>query len=108
MIYNELGKVLANKEIANGIFQTDFLSPKISALSLPGQFVNILPSFKWANVMRRPMSILNQGNDKISIVYKVIGEGTQIMADWDIGTEVDLIGPLGNHWDVCKFSFPII
>ena len=108
MIYNELAKVLSNKEIAEGIFQTDFFSPNISAISLPGQFVNILPSIKWANVMRRPMSIANQGRDQISIIYKPIGEGTRIMANWDIGEEVDLIGPLGNNWEGYKSSLPVI
>ena len=108
MIYHEMGKVIFNAEIAEGIFKTDFISPGISANSKPGQFVNILPSFNWENVMRRPMSIASQGNDEISIIYKSVGEGTRIMTNWAIGEKVDLIGPLGNYWKGLESCFPII
>ena len=47
--------------------------------------------------MRRPMSIASQGDDNISIIYKAIGEGTRIMANWNKGSQVDMIGPLGNY-----------
>ena len=108
MIYREMGKVIFNEEIAEGIYKTVFISPNISSSSIPGQFVNILPSLHWDNVMRRPMSIASQGNDEISIIYKSVGEGTHIMANWAIGEKVDLIGPLGNYWDGYESSFPII
>ena len=108
MIYHEMGKVIFNAEIAEGIFKTDFISPGISANSKPGQFVNILPSSNWENVMRRPMSIASQGNDEISIIYKAVGDGTRIMANWGIGEKVDLIGPLGNYWDGYASSSPVL
>ena len=108
MIHRELGKVILNEEIADGIFKSDFISPRISANSKPGQFVNILPAADWINVMRRPMSIASQGNGEISIIYKVIGEGTRIMANWEIDTKVDLIGPLGNYWEGYESSSPIL
>ena len=98
MIYQEMGKVIFNEKIADGIYKTIFISPNISSSSIPGQFVNILPLLNWDNVMRRPMSIADQGNDEISIIYKAVGEGTRTMANWAIGEKVDLIGPLGNYW----------
>ena len=87
MIYNEIGKVISNEEISEGIYKTVFLAPIISVNSQPGQFVNILPSSDWDHVMRRPMSIASQGNDEISIIYKTIGEGTLIMANWEKETK---------------------
>ncbi len=108
MIYRELGKVIFNAEIAEGIYKTVLISPDISSQSLPGQFVNILPSASWEQVMRRPMSIASQGNDEISIIYKAVGDGTRIMANWRIGEEVDLIGPLGNYWSTFESTFPIL
>ena len=108
MIYRELGKVIYNEEIAEGIYKTVFESPEISSSSLPGQFVNILPCPDWQQVMRRPMSIASQGNDEICIIYKAVGEGTRIMANWPIGEKVDLIGPLGNYWEGLESCFPII
>ena len=108
MIYQEISKVLSNGEIAEGIFKTVFHAPAISANSHPGQFVNILPCSDWENVMRRPMSIASQGNDEISIIYKAVGDGTRIMANWVIGSQVDLIGPLGNYWEGYDYSYPIL
>ncbi|SVD64945.1 uncharacterized protein METZ01_LOCUS417799, partial [marine metagenome] len=58
--------------------------------------------------MRRPMSIASQGKDEISIIYKVVGKGTQIMADWENGTLVDLLGPLGNYWKNYESGTPIL
>ena len=108
MIHCELVEVLNNSEIAEGIYQTIFQSHSISSNALPGQFINILPSSDWDQVMRRPMSIASQGNNEISIIYKSVGEGTRIMADWKKGEKVDIIGPLGNYWTQYKDTFPIL
>ena len=108
MIHNEQGKVISNLKIAEGIYETIFQSPGIASESLPGQFVNILPSTKWKQVMRRPMSVASQGNGKFSIIYKPIGDGTRIMSQWKEGEMIDLIGPLGNHWQGYAVTYPIL
>ena len=69
--------------IADNIYEAFLYSPNISAHSKPGQFINILPSHAWNNVMRRPMSIASQGNNLISIIYKVFGEGTKLISEWE-------------------------
>ena len=108
MIYKELVKVISTKEIAYGIYQTNMYSPKIASISKPGQFINILPTLNWRNVMRRPMSIAGQIDDTISIIYKAIGEGTKIMSNWKSNSEVDIIGPLGNCWRGYNSGLPIL
>ncbi len=57
MIFNEICKVIYNKEIAKDIFKAKLSSKKISKAAKPGQFINILPSIEFPSVMRRPMSI---------------------------------------------------
>ena len=52
MIYNEIGKVISNNQISEGIYKTVFHAPAISVNSHPGQFVNILPLSNWDHVMR--------------------------------------------------------
>ena len=108
MIYNEIVKVISNEEIAENIFEAILFSPKISKVSKPGQFINILPSISWTNVMRRPMSIASQNDEEISIIYKVFGEGTDIMSRWKPGRTVDIIGPLGNFWDGFLDKLPVL
>ena len=107
-IFHEIGQVISNEEIALGIYETIFQSSKISETSLPGQFINILPQTDWKQVMRRPMSIAKQGDGKLSIIYKAIGEGTRIMSDWVSGSAIDFIGPLGNYWSGYESTFPIL
>ena len=108
MIFNEITSVISNDEISEGIYQTNLYAPDISASARPGQFVNILPSSNWEHIMRRPMSIASQGDDKISIIYKAVGEGSRIMAQWTIGIQVDMIGPLGNYWVGYGSGSPIL
>ena len=106
MIFKESAKVISNKQLAQNIYQAFLLSPKISQICNPGQFINILPSNDWDNVMRRPMSIASQGDGQISIIYKPIGNGTRIMAKWKTGDIVDIIGPLGNYWTDYNNTIP--
>ena len=99
MIYNEISKVIDNKEIAENIYQAHISSENISKAAKSGQFVNILPSSDFDKTMRRPMSLSYQDDDSFKIIYKPIGEGTNIMKDWRKGDVIDIIGPLGNSWD---------
>ena len=108
MIYHEFARVISNKKIAKGIYEAIIFSSKISKYSKAGQFINILPSITWNNVMRRPMSIASQKENKISIIYKVFGEGTEIISKWKKNEIVDIIGPLGNYWKNYKQSIPIL
>ena len=99
MIINEVAIVESTEFIAFNTYQSFLKSPQISASIKPGQFVNILPSGKWDKMMRRPMSVASQKNGVISIIYKVVGDGTEKMKNWSVGDTVDLIGPLGNYWN---------
>ena len=71
-IFQENAKVIYTREIADNTFETMLFSPQISKHSKPGQFINILPSKDWDAMMRRPMSIASQGEENISIIYKVV------------------------------------
>ena len=81
-IYSEIATVISNKKIADNIYEAFLFSPKISQSSHPGQFINILPSYNWNNVMRRPMSIAGINNDQIKLLYKIIGNGTNEMSKY--------------------------
>jgi len=107
-IYSEIATVISNKKIADNIYEAFLLSPEISQSSHPGQFINILPSYDWNNVMRRPMSIASQKNDEISIIYKVFGDGTKLMSNWQKNDLIDIIGPLGNYWSNYNHLTPIL
>ena len=107
-IYSEIAKVISNQIIADNIYEAFLYSPKISACSKPGQFINILPSKDWENIMRRPMSIASHNDGIISVIYNVFGEGTKLMSQWETDDKIDIIGPLGNTWFDYDTNYPIL
>lgn len=49
-------------------------------------------------LLRRPMSIARQDGNRASVIFKVVGEGTAILASKKEGDELDVIGPFGNFF----------
>lgn len=105
---NECAIVESNTLISSVFWKMDLSAPLIANHCKPGQFINILPDTKWSHTMRRPMSIAGRSSEKISIVYKVIGEGSAKMATIKPGDSLDIIGPLGNYWIDFENGFPIL
>ena len=78
------------------------LSGDTSALTAPGQFVNIkLDGF----YLRRPISICDYDDKTITIIYKVVGGGTEKMAEMKSGEKLDILTGLGNGFDL-QHHFP--
>lgn len=91
-------KITDNKKIAE---KTYFMSLEgdTSAITKPGQFINIkLDGF----FLRRPISVCDCENGKLSIIYKVVGNGTKEMSELPVGTELDILSGLGNGYDTSK------
>lgn len=94
----QLLKVDCIKEIAKGIYAMT-LTGDCSEVSAPGQFVNIrLDGF----YLRRPISICSYEPDSITLVFKVVGEGTGALARAVKGDSFDVLMPLGNGFDTSK------
>lgn len=91
-------KITDNKKIAE---KTYFMSLEgdSSAITKPGQFINIkLDGF----FLRRPISVCDCENGKLSIIYKVVGNGTKEMSELPVGAELDILSGLGNGYDTSK------
>lgn len=66
---------------------------------LPGQFVMLdLPESRF--MFRRPFSVLATNKNTFDIFYKVVGTGTQMMADFKEGLNINCLGPLGNYFSL--------
>ena len=75
------------------------LSGDTSAITAPGQFVNLdLPG----HFLRRPISICNWTNEALMLLVKVVGEGTKDLVRSVPGTELDVLSGLGNGFDISK------
>ena len=54
------------------------------------------------------MSIAGIAEDGLVLIYKVIGRGTAAMALWQPGERVNVLGPLGNGWEVLPDTYPVL
>jgi dihydroorotate dehydrogenase electron transfer subunit len=73
--------------------------PDMSALALPGQFAMVKCADGLDPLTSRPLSIADAVDGKISFAYVVIGRGTSLLAEKQVGDEVPLLGPLGKPFD---------
>ena len=64
-----------------------------------GQFVNILLDGLY---LRRPISVCDCADGKLTLVYKVVGKGTAQMAAMTAGQTLDVLTGLGNGYDIAK------
>ena len=61
-----------------------------------GEFVDIrIPGY----FLRRPLSVCDQENGRLTIVYKVVGEGTKVLSEMAAGDELEVLTGLGNGFD---------
>ena len=84
--------------VARGTVRT-VLSGDTSAIIRPGQFINILLDNKY---LRRPLSVcdcVKGENGSVTVIYKIVGEGTLALSRLPAGTRLDVLTGLGNRYD---------
>ncbi len=87
--------IIENIPLTGSVYKMT-LQGDTSAITSPGQFVNIrLDGF----YLRRPISVCDVSEDKLTIIYKVVGKGTAHMAQLT-GGKLDLLTGLGNGYDL--------
>lgn len=98
-------KVVQNVKIAKDVYKM-ILDGDTKDIARAGQFINIeLESL----YLRRPISICDYDEKSITIIYKVVGKGTEIMSGLNEGTELDVLTGLGNGFDLnCDGDKPLI
>ena len=89
-------KILANEALTSNVYRMT-LEGDTSAITAPGQFVNIRLEGKF---LRRPISVCDWEDGKLTLVYKVVGHGTAQMAAMAPGESLDILTGLGNGYDL--------
>jgi len=104
-------KIISNQEISPGYYRMRILVPGFGAKARAGQFVMFRVQRSLPPLLRRPFGIFKVGfmepdcddmppKEYVEILYKVVGRGTTIMEALHEGDGVELLGPLGNGFDV--------
>ena len=91
-------EVLKNEQLTETVYRM-VLKGDTSALVKPGQFVNLLVEGCY---LRRPISVYDWDENTVTIIYKVVGEGTEKMSKWQEGYKCDILVGLGNGFDTSK------
>lgn len=85
----------SNVALTNNVYKM-VLVGDVSAITAAGQFVDVkLDGF----YLRRPISVCDYDAGSLTLIYKVVGEGTEVMAGMKKGAELNVLVGLGNGYD---------
>ena len=96
-------EIQSNEQIAKNVYRMQLGGDTTGIL--PGQFVNIRVQGQF---LRRPISVcnveqpLNNVEPHLTIIYKVVGVGTEAMSHLPVGTQLDVLTVLGNGYNLSK------
>jgi len=79
--------------------------PEIAAVAKPGNFVNIKVNSSDQPLLRRPFCIHNVRGDIIDVMVKTVGRGTSLLCESACGTNLMVLGPLGNAFGIDTGNF---
>ena len=88
-------EIIENTALTDSVYRM-VLKGDVSAITAPGQFVNILLDGLF---LRRPISVCDVSDDTLTIIYKVVGKGTEQMSRMQEG-KLDVLTGLGNGYDL--------
>ena len=88
-------KIIENTPLTESVYKM-VLSGDTSAITECGQFINIKLAGKY---LRRPISVCDCDDGTVTILYKVVGGGTEQMAQMQVGETLDVLTGLGNGYD---------
>lgn len=104
MYKQNIYKILSNKKIARDVFEM-VLEGDTQYITAPGQFINIQLEGKF---LRRPISVCDYDDTTVTIIYKVVGEGTEMMSALPVGKTLDVLTGLGNGYDISQGTKPML
>ena len=90
----ETAKVLSQELMAPGIYSM-WIETGIASDSVPGQFISIY-SKDGSRLLPRPISLCEIKEDRIRVVYRVAGKGTEEFSSYKAEDDIEIMGPLGN------------
>ncbi len=100
----EDGLILENTNIGKDVWRMVVQAPKQAEMAKIGQFANVRVTKGVAPLLRRPISYAGFDAEKgtVEMLYRVVGNGTELMAQMKVGETVDILGPLGNQFHPSK------
>lgn len=89
-------KISENVKLVENVYRM-VLVGDTSDITACGQFINIKLDGLY---LRRPISVCDKDDKSVTIIYKVVGKGTEQMAKMSPGEQLDVLTGLGNGYDL--------
>lgn len=97
----ETGCVLHNIQVNADSFELIVQAPKIAKMAEPGQFVMVSCAAPGRSpLLRRPLSVHDVNGETLSLLYRVVGQGTDILSHMGAQEPVSILGPLGHGFTI--------
>ncbi len=98
--YDTHTTILSNERVAEDHYLLRCECSDIAQHAQPGQFIHVLISNGTGLLLRRPFTIYTVDGRHITMLYQIIGEGTQCLSELPSGASIQVLGPLGNTFDI--------
>lgn len=95
MKFDENAVVSSQVQLSDGIFDMWITTENIAKNAVPGQFISVYTKDA-SKLLPRPISICEVSDNKLRIVYRVAGAGTEQFSEYEEGDSIHILGPLGN------------
>ena len=99
--------VTSNERIAKDVYRMELsiANEQLSMPHRPGQFVNLLVEGFY---LRRPISVCDCEGGSLTLIYKVVGQGTARLAEYRAGETINVLTGLGNGYTLVPAKRPLL
>ena len=105
---DEKCKVVEHSEIGGGYRYLVLEAPQMAAELVPGQFVHVQVPALEKSARRRPFSVFDAAEGKVTVLYKTVGRGTRALNAVRPGGELKVLGPLGHGFPSSCEGVPLL
>lgn len=104
MYKQDIYEIISNTPLTKDVYKM-VLKGDTQYITAPGQFINLKLEGRF---LRRPISVCDYDDETITVIYKVVGEGTLQLSEMAAGKKIDCITGLGNGYDISKSQKPLV
>ena len=110
MLIDEEAKIVSHEAAGPGYRFLVVAAPKLAAELVPGQFVHVKVPALEASALRRPFSVFDAdpAAGTVTVMYKIVGRGTEALAKATVGEAVQVLGPLGHGFPLTCNGTPLL
>ena len=105
---DEKCRVVEHRDIGSGYRYLVFEAPTMAAALQPGQFVHVRVPALEATALRRPFSVFDAEDGRVTVLYKTVGRGTHALNALQAGDELMVEGPLGHGFPLKCDGVPLL